>query len=280
MRIDILDCISQGGSGGYNEDASGWTERAAWVVDGATSLDESRNWERTSGRWAATEVNILLAGLNAEGNGAPEANLDAAGALEQVVDGLSRGWEGVTAKTDSSRLLPPVCSLGMVRLTPGRDGLELVTVGDCAVVWQSSSRRIERVIADTRFAADEADISRRFPDGGATSELIARRLDYISGRSGSWVLSTNRRVADSLEPLLVEDPSDDLFLIASDGFARAVELSKYCGSWEELLDDAIDSGLAWVLWLLRDAEFRGELLVNGKLKDSDDATALLLRVVD
>lgn len=279
MRIEILDCVSQGGPGGFNEDASGWTERAAWVVDGATSLDESRNWERTSGRWAATEVNNLLAGLNADGNGAPEANLDAAGAIKKVVDGLSRAWEGVTANTDASKLLPPVCSLGMIRLTSGRDGLELVTVGDCVIFWRSASRGAEKVISETRFAADEADISSRFPAGGGTSELISRRLDYINGRGGLWVLSTNRRMADFLEPLFVEDPADDLFLIASDGFARAVELPRYGGSWGALLVDVTGSGAASVLERLRNTEQRVGSSANGRLKNSDDATAVLLRVV-
>lgn len=278
MKIDILDCVNQGVPGGFNEDASGWTEHAAWVVDGATALDGSSHWERTSGRWAATAVNILLTAVNANGNRSPASDgLYAVGAIKQVVDDLSRAWGDAIADVESSELLPPVCSLGMARLTPDLNRMELVTVGDCAIIWRSSAGG-ERVMVDTRFAADEAEISRRYPNGGGTSELVARRMDYINGRDGLWVLSTNRRMADALQPMLVEDPDGDLVLIASDGFARAVELPRYGGSWSDLLVDAAESGVASVLEHLREAERRELPSINGKLKTSDDATAVLLRV--
>lgn len=278
MRIDILDCVNQGVPGGFNEDASGWTAHAAWVVDGATALDGSSHWERTSGRWAATAVNNLLTEVNANGNRPPASDgLDAVGAIKQVVDDLSRAWSEAIADVESSELLPPVCSLGMARLTPDLNRMELVTVGDCAIIWRSSTGG-ERVMVDTRFAADEAEISRRYPNGGGTSELVARRMDYINGWDGLWVLSTNRQVADALQPMLVEDPDGDLVLIASDGFARAVELPRYGGSWGDLLVDAAESGVASVLERLREAERRELSSINGKLKTSDDATAVLLRV--
>ena len=280
MRIEILDCVNQGAPGGFNEDASGWTAHAAWVVDGATALDESSDWERTSGRWAATAVSYLLTAVNANGNRSPTSDgLDVVGVIKQVVDDLSGAWGDIVADADagSSEFLPPVCSLGMARLTPDLNRLELVTVGDCAIFWQSSTGE-ERVMVDTRFAADEAEISRRYPNGGGTSELISRRLDYISGRDGLWVLSTNRKVADALQPVLVENPDGDLVLIASDGFARAVELPRYGGSWRDLLFDAAQSGVASVLEHLREAERRELSSINGKLKTSDDATAVLLRV--
>lgn len=278
MRIEILDCVNQGVPGGFNEDASGWTAHAAWVVDGATALDGSSHWERTSGRWAATAVNNLLTEVNANGNRSPASDgLDAAGAIKQVVDDLSRAWGDAIADVESSELLPPVCSLGMARLTPDLNRMELVTVGDCAIIWQSSAGG-ERVMVDTRFAADEAEISRRYPNGGGTSELVARRMDYINGRDGLWVLSTNLRMADALQPMLVEYPDGDLVLIASDGFARAVALPRYGGSWSDLLADAAESGVASVLEHLREAERRELPSINGKLKTSDDATAVLLRV--
>ena len=270
-----LDQVSVGGSSRpFNEDALGWTRTAAWVVDGATSLDASRHWAQTSARWMATTTSSLLAELSLR------PGPDARELIDAVVEGLACGWTEIAK--DEPHLLPPAGSLGLVVYDIEHDRLQLTTVGDCVIVWSSSKRGDEAVVTDTAIGTAEEShgrhVARSKPSANTLNEeLIRNRRRYIEGEPG-WVLSTNPRLAKAVMPLIVEDPAGDVILIASDGFARSVAIPDFHNSWSTLLKTAWSMGLASVLRELRTHERDAPSFSAGRYKTSDDASALLLQV--
>lgn len=274
-RILALDIVSAGGSSRpFNEDAAGWTRTAAWIVDGATSLDASAEWYQTSARWMAATTHNLLTELSLL------PAVDTRALVRGVVEGLSHEWNEITASRPE--LLPPAGSLGLVLHDRQRNRLELTVIGDCLLVWSPPNRAGEVVITDVAIAATEASHGRHVAKSRPSSdelqaELIENRRMYMEGDPG-WIISTNPRVADHLRPLVVEDPAGDLVLIASDGFARAVELPEFHHSWGAVMKSVWSEGLASVLHRLRAHEQQTPSFGEGRYKTSDDASALLLQV--
>lgn len=270
-----LDQVSIGGSSNpFNEDTTGWTRTAAWVVDGATSLDATRNWSQTSARWMAATTNHLLVELSAR------SELDSRGLIRGVVDGLSYEWKAVAAREEG--LLPPAGSLGLVVCDVSHNLLELTTVGDCLIIWSSPKRGDTRVLTDHKVSAAEEehtrDVAKSQPSTDELNEeLIRNRRKYIAGQQG-WIISTNPRVVGSIQPLVVNDPAGDLVLVVSDGFARSLALPEFDYSWNALLKVAWSEGLASVLYKLRKRERDVPSFCEGRYKTSDDASALLLEV--
>lgn len=273
-HLVALDQISVGGSSSpFNEDATGCTRTAAWVVDGATSLDASRNWDQTSARWMATTTSHLLVEL------ATRPGLDSRGLIRGVVDGLSVEWNALGR---DETLLAPAGSLGLVVYHTAEDLLELVTVGDCLIVWSSPKRGHARVLTDADISEAEKEHGRHVADhrpsaNDLSGELVRNRQMYMAGEQG-WIISTNPRVVESVDPLVVEDPVGDLVLIASDGFARCVTLPEFDNSWSSVLKAIWSEGLASVLYRLRKQEHEVPSFGAGRYKTSDDASALLLQV--
>ena len=274
-HLVALDQVSIGGSSSpFNEDATGWTRTVAWVVDGATSLDASRNWDQTSARWMAATTNNLLVELSTR------PGMDSRGLIRGVVEGLSSEWNGL-AEYDES-LLPPAGSLGLVVHDATQNRLELTTVGDCLIVWSSPKRGHVRVLTDVEISNTEKEhgqhVEHRRPSANDLNEdLIRNRRMYMAGERG-WIVSTNPRVVESVDPLLVEDPIGDLVLVASDGFARSVALPDFDYSWSSVLKAVWSDGLASVLCRLRKQEREVPSFGAGRYKTSDDASALLLQV--
>ena len=274
-KLVALDQVSIGGSSSpFSEDATGWTRTAAWVVDGATSLDASRNWDQTSARWMAATTNSLLVELSTR------PGLDSRGLIRGVVDGLSSEWNCL-ARYDET-LLPPAGSLGLVVYDAPQNRLELTTVGDCLIVWSSPKRGHLRVLTDADISDAEKEHGRHVTDRRPSAkdlneELIRNRRMYMAGERG-WIISTNPRVVESVNPLLVDDPVGDLVLVASDGFARSVALPEFDYSWGSVLKAVWSEGLASVLYRLRRQEREVPSFAEGRYKTSDDASALLLQV--
>ena len=206
--------------------------------------------------------------------------LDSRELIRGVVDGLSSEWNGLAGH--DATLLPPAGSLGLVVYDAAQDLLELTTVGDCVIVWSSPSREREMVLTDVAITDAEKEHHRQLARERPTTndlneELIRSRRMYMAGESG-WIISTNPRVVEALDPVVVKNPVGDLVLVASDGFARSVALPEFDYSWSSVLKAVWSEGLASVVHRLRRQERDVPSFASGRYKTSDDASALLLRV--
>ena len=267
MRVDVLDYACLGGNR-RNEDAAGWTRSAVWVIDGATAIDDTAAWSETSGRWIATETQILLGELTVLYPAVPFPHL-----IGHLVKRLADRWKAHTSHVNSPLLLPPVCSLAMAWLRSDPPRLELVTIGDCVAVCFRPSTGDTVVVTETNFSVNDTAAAYLPPDQ-RDAALIADRREYIGGTQGLWVLSTNLAVAGAVVPVVVDDPAETLVLVASDGFARAVSHVHGVDAWGALLMSADRNGLHTILADLRRAE--SQTRAEGKLKaPSDDAAAVL-----
>lgn len=275
LALEILDFVSVGGSVSKpNEDSGGWSEYAAWIVDGATSLDESREWNLTSSRWLATVAHRIMGDLT------QDAPIGTREVVSELSEGLASNWAQFSG---NEHLIPPAGSIAMLLLHPEQAALEMAAIGDCVIVLRDNSSGKAQVITGGEFVAQEQEYLAQVPDPQAQtdefiSDLVRNRLRYIHGPP-RLVLSIFPAVAETTIIKSIQDPPESIALIASDGFARALDIPEFGHSWERVLEVALGRGLTSILSAVREWERNSASFAASQYKASDDASALLLRVV-
>lgn len=275
FSFEMLDFVCIGGSvNRANEDVGGWSQRTAWIIDGATSLDRSKNWNPTSSRWIASAAHGLMCDI------VQNLTLSTDEIFAELSRRLANKWSEY--RKDES-LIPPAASAAIVRVFPSSSRLELAVLGDCVIVCQADAQSNPMVVTGEQFVAQEEAILSDLPNIKASSEglgdtLVRNRLRYIHGPP-RLVLSIFPDVVESVARVDIPDPRGATVLVASDGFARAIEVPTYGQSWANILRVASDSGLTSVLRTLREWEDADPAFTASHYKESDDAAAALLRIV-
>ncbi len=276
LTFTCLDAVSEAGGPRPNEDALGWNGRAAWVIDGATTLiDDTRSV--SSGRLFAQTVSSLLAD---EAGGDASVQSWVARVLAAAEERLQRADEpDLTAAASAS------AAAAIVRL--GAESIEYLLFGDCVVlIWRHDSIVEHK---DTRLnALDEIAVAQ------LARELRAGKSADEARSSIRGVLEDHRELINVPEgyPSLTLDgaglamankgesavQAGDRVLLVSDGMGDAVDLFKLA-TWQDLSRQTVS--LADVLAEMRALEEEdSNLLQYPRLKRADDASAVLLEIVE
>lgn len=281
--LELIEAVSAPGHvARANEDAWRHAPPMAAVFDGATGLGETLLPGDSDAAW--------LARLAAERLGAhAELGLSALEALRAVA-GDAEGAFGVQQRrAPLENWEIPFASLMLVEQT-GDEGLDAFWFGDCAglvlapgedvqVIGEAFGRRVAEASQAARLAAEHG----RSPaaakvDAAFLPALRASRARY-NKPGGPWVFGPMRACVDHVKRGAVRAPVGSHLLLASDGFlALGTDYGRYGA--QGLVEAARERGLASMLTELRAIEADDP---DGtrfpRFKTSDDATAMLLRVV-
>lgn len=280
MRFELLDALSlPGDPAKANEDASGHAASAAVVLDGATPLGEGLMPGPSDAAWIAQfGARRLLAHLR-EGEGARKA---LRGALAEA----QKSFEGLRRHAPEEMWQLPCAS--MMLTAAGKPGLEFLWYGDCAALVQQNDgvtvigetfdkRRAEA--ARAQKIAKEKNLS---PASGLSRPEFITALRLARNRTNAgehWLFSPDVKAASHVSRRLVKVEAGARFLLASDGFlALASDYRAYDG--QSLMRAALSKGLRALGEELRAIEATdagGDCFP--RFKKSDDATALLLKLV-
>jgi serine/threonine protein phosphatase PrpC len=282
MRLDILDAVSEAEprAGRVNEDLSGATQYAVWVLDGATGIADRRVLPGPSdARWL---VNIVSDVLRQE--------LDAACSLADVMRGVARrvmtAFSHEALRPDASAMDMPSACLALLRLAG--DHMDLANIGDCRILHRQAGGSVSCFGSSRLSALDEGlrqEVIRRQATGLRHDEvwplvlpLIRRNRGLMNEAEGYWIIDASERWIEHVETTTLIGRPGDILMLVTDGFWRLVDLyGRYDA--ESLLAAAQSGGLASLVTELRTIEAADEECErHARLKARDDATAVLVRV--
>lgn len=278
----VLDRISWPGSPERpNEDSCGASAHWAWVID--TSIfpgTEPIMGEASDAAWLAGFVSQRLSDL------APEAQ-DGPDLVRRVMDEARAAFLKVAPEGRRDPLTWPVGAMTLVRRRG--DALDIWTFADTtAFVRQPNGPVLTIGQAPDLRRYEAAHAAELLRISGATPETITgtpvfqawlaeRRQRQKAGR-GLALLGLDPTAADRMRHSSVACEDGTVILLTSDGFSALVDLYGHVNA-DELMAAALATGLEPLAAKVREIETvidpKGTLFP--RFKESDDATALLIR---
>jgi len=286
--FSFIDAVNFPATGRTGDDRYGFDESAgtAWVVDGATDVGTRRvlpaEAEEAQGFVQyESDAAWYAEALSERFTRAPEAGEPAKAYLERVIRDVAARAEdaALTPLSDEPRHNLP--SAGGIWARRDGDAVEFAMLGDCIGILRTGGQT--RVIGNLEAVKAEHATNREQlarPEGKAGGYASARDdRNRINTEGAHWVFSIHPEAAARATVERVRISGESHLLLMSDGFFRLVEpYRRYDAS--QLMDAALeDDALLDLVGELRAQETNPEDDVRiGRLKTSDDACALLLRV--
>jgi hypothetical protein len=281
MALELLEVLSLPGDlAKPNEDSHGQDGRAAVVLDGATPLGDGLMPGPSDAAWIAQfGVRRLLAHLR-DGSGARKALRDALADTQKSFEALRR--------MPPQHVWQTPCA-SMMLAVPGEEGVEFLWYGDCAALIKQDNAPV-LVVGET-FDKRAAEAQRAQAVGKEKNLSPAtglNRPEFLEGlrasrnriNSGtSWLFSPDVGAAAHVSRRVVRLSPGAVLLLASDGFlALASDYGVY--SADSLMAAAQEKGLKTLgeeLRAIEAGDSGGDKFP--RFKKSDDATALLLKLI-
>ena len=281
MSFEILDTLTLPGDPlKPNDDAFGHADNAAVVLDGATSLGDSLMPGDSDAAWIAHFGARRLMAHVRDG----EAPQDA---LRYALADAEKSFKALRRREPQAQWEMPFASMAFAFEAP--DGFEFLWYGDCAGLLLRPGEKVEvlgeSMAAKAQEAKNAAKIAKELNLAPAASGEFARLLPSLresrnrlnSGKH--WVFSPDARAAEHVAMKQVAAPKGSLLLLASDGFLAPVsDYGRHTA--QGFMEKAVAKGLAILgeeLREIEDADPQGHK--HPRFKKSDDATALLLKLV-
>jgi serine/threonine protein phosphatase PrpC len=282
MHLELIDSLTiPGNPDKPNEDAFAHTPRMAAVFDGATGLGENLMPGGSDAAWIARfGARRLTAHSDAGGNPRDW--------LKRAAQDAEKSFAALRRRDMRERYEMPVASLMLAALADG--ALEALWLGDCALIvrapggkakvlgdaLESRGRERDRVaeLATAKNLKPAAKIAR-----DEFMPALRAKRNLINTEKGGWLFAPDPRCAKHARSARAAIEPNALVLLATDGLLALVsDYARY--TVPGLLDAAERNGLAALGAEVRAIEAADP---DGarfpRFKQSDDATALLLRVV-
>jgi serine/threonine protein phosphatase PrpC len=281
-HIQVIEGLSIPGSvGRENDDALGANGSIAFVLDGVTALVDTPVMPgKSDAAWAAHAARDFLL--------QHENERDLRKLIGDVGQGIAARFEAERLRPTQARWELPWTTLSIVSVEPGR--LNIAYVGDSRVLIETADDEIHNFGTNPSRSAFEAKLATKMLSarkGQAFSAETVRATvmpdlrrvrDTVNTPDGFWLLGPDAAVGAhaSVTSIALDGPAT--VLLATDGFYALVEDYQRYGD-RELIATAQTLGLAILARELRhieDEDPEGERYP--RMKKSDDATALLVRV--
>lgn len=285
-QITVLEGLSLPGSPTReNDDALGATGAVAFVLDGATGLGDTPLMPGESdAAWVARAArDLLLEQGKHAGAGADLRKL-----IGTVAEGIRVRFEAERLRGPQGRWELPWTTLCLIGVEPGR--LNIAYVGDSRALIETADDEIHnfgtnpsRNSFETRLAAKMIAAKKGQALGVDSIRAtvlgdLRRARDTVNTADGYWLLGNEPAVAQhaTVTSLALDGPAT--VLLVTDGFYALTEDYKHYGD-RELIATAQTLGLAILGRELRHIEDQDpDGARYPRMKKSDDATALLVRV--
>jgi serine/threonine protein phosphatase PrpC len=282
MQLELLDSLSlPGNPKKTNEDAFARRAAACAVLDGATGLGEQLLPGPSDAAWLSRfGANRLMAYID-----------DGASARDAVTAALfdaENSFTQLRRRAPTERYEVPYASLMLA--IAGPNAIEFGWYGDCAALVARPGARVEIVGEALAKRAREAARVQRLAEskGEAAAAASVREMflpalraarNTVNTPKGGYLFGPDVGAADHLEMAEKNVEAGSHLLLTTDGFLALVSDYRLYDV-EALLDAAQHQGLATLGRELREAEDADpEGRQFPRFKKSDDATAVLLRIV-
>jgi len=281
-HIQVIEGLSLPGSPErVNEDALGAGKSVAFVLDGVTGLADTPVMPgKSDAAWASHAARDLLI--------AHEATTDIQTLVGDVARDITKRFEAERLRVPSARYELPWTTLSMIRLQDGR--LDVGFVGDSRVLVETADDEVhnfglhpsrsefETKLATKMLAARKDEALGTDSIRATVLEDLRRARDTVNTGKGYWLLGADAAVGPHVTVASIPLTGPATVLLVTDGFYALVEDYKRYGD-RELIATAQTLGLSILGRELRHIEDDDPVGAKyPRMKKSDDATALLVRV--
>jgi Protein phosphatase 2C len=284
VRFSLRDSLSLA-SGRHNEDRCGLYGAAAWMIDGATDLTDDRLLPGPSdAAWFAEALNFAFMRIA----GQPAQGLD--DVLATATGAVGDSFQRAAVRPIVQRHEQPSAAGIYARIVGGE--LEALSLGDCTLMTlPADGPPLDLFRAGKREADEEARAAARAMTaepgtGTVTGNIRAALMPMLrAGRGrmntpdGYGIFSIDMPPAQHIRHCRRPVGAGDVFLMASDGFLRLVDV--YAAHSLSSLAAAIQAeGLASLALALRRIETEdADCRRFPRAKARDDATAMIVEVI-
>ncbi len=279
MTFDFIDVLTLPGNPAKpNDDSFAHNEDAAVVFDGATGLGEQLMPGNSDAAW--------LAHFGARRLMAHAKNRRPKDALRAALADAENSFKGLRRRAPVATYEIPFAS--MMFIAENETGFDAFWFGDCGLLVKRGAEPTEiigetfekraleasrvKMLADARGLAPAAGLS--LPEYLPSLRKARNRVNTDSG----WLFGPDARAADHVAQAKIAAQEGTHVLLASDGFlALATDYGSYDA--DALMQAALSKGLAALgeeLRAIEESDPEGRKFA--RLKKSDDATALLLKL--
>ena len=283
MEIDIKEfkVVCEKGSESYNEDMVGICKKGAWVLDGATGLNNKNLISKESdAKWYVSWWNKYL-----------QENISKNTSLKKIVlDGLEDIKKEYLLKLNGLKieeLDTPSASVIIIKFY--EDKLEYFLLGDCTLLLNDLKKNI--IIKDERVCQFDEDVFIRMSELNKIEELslvekknillpliIENRLKKNS-EEGYWILEFNKEAVEKSIYGYINIDDEVKIMISSDGFSCAWDRYNIFKE-NEVIEIGQHKGIEYIKEKTREMEKkRKRYKVFPRFKESDDSSCIYLHII-
>lgn len=273
--LTFVEAVSLAGDRAkQNDDAFGFAGARAWVLDGATDLDNAPFMGGASdAAWIAHFANARLHGATQDLRGAiRDASSAAAAAFAAQLQG--RAFE---------RWQSPISSLLMIE--ENDDGVHGVDLGDSRVFALDAAGAVhvaggppDAADSESTLAAQQTDADKPLLRRTETIQMLRRMRAELNREGASWAFCLDPACAEQARAWAFQLARPAHVLLMTDGFAALADRYR-AYDVAGLVRAALEKGLQELGRELRAIEHEDAGgAAHPRFKKSDDATALLMRL--
>ncbi|WP_395644479.1 hypothetical protein [Terricaulis sp.] len=255
-----------------NDDALGHAHGRAWVIDGATDLQDKKfTGAASDAAWIAHFANARFhAAAGALRDMVRDASEAAAAAFARNAGGVPEKW------------MSPIASLLMAEETS--DGVAGLYLGDCRMFALDAGGAefeagppVEVADAEAKLAAQQQDADKPLLRRESTIAMLRQMRGELNGPNRSWTFGLDPACADHARAWSLKLKRPAHVLLMTDGFSA---LTDRYGAYTKggLVQAALSKGLEDLGREIRAIENADAGSKYPRFKKSDDATAVLMRL--
>lgn len=283
MKIDIKEykLLCEKGSGNYNEDVVGICKKGAWVLDGATGLNNKNLIsEESDAKWYVSWWNKYLS-----------ENLNKNKPLKEIVlnglENIKREYLLKLNGLEIQELDTPSASVVIIKFHKSK--LEYFLLGDCTLIFKDLNKNL--LIKDERVCKFDDDIFRKMDNLNKIEKLtidekkkillpfiIENRLKKNS-EEGYWILEFNKEAVEKAVHGFIDIENEAKIIMSSDGFSCAWDRYNIFNK-NEIIEIGQYKGIEYIkneTRKLEDKDKKG--LIFPRFKKSDDSSCVYLHII-
>lgn len=283
MKIDIKEykLLCEKGSGNYNEDVVGICKKGAWVLDGATGLNNKNLIsEESDAKWYVSWWNKYLS-----------ENLNKNKPLKEIVlnglENIKREYLLRLNGLEIQELDTPSASVVIIKFHKSK--LEYFLLGDCTLIFKDLNKNL--LIKDERVCKFDDDIFRKMDNLNKIEKLtidekkkillpfiIENRLKKNS-EEGYWILEFNKEAVEKAVHGFIDIENEAKIIMSSDGFSCAWDRYNIFNKYE-IIEIGQYKGIEYIkneTRKLEDKDKKG--LIFPRFKKSDDSSCVYLHII-
>ncbi|MDR1774354.1 MAG: hypothetical protein LBR30_05755 [Clostridioides sp.] len=279
LIIEDYCLLCNQGASKYNEDIAGITPFGAWVLDGATGLNDKNLVSNTSdARWYVHWWNDFL-----------YQNISSDKSLKEIIslgifkikkDYLNRLNGKIVEKIDF-----PSSSIAILKFH--KEKIEYFSLGDCSIFVDNGSKKIIKddsvckldnlVYEKMKQISEKEKLNFEEIRASVQNLVISNRLKKNTPH-GYWILDFDENSVEKAIHGYLDIDGKTSFLLASDGFTCSCDRYDLF-SEEDMIDIARTKGIEYIFNMIRKFENEDKnALKTPRFKIHDDASAILLNV--